>query len=94
MNVSEEELIEFIKPILKEKGFRKKAKRWTKMTEHFSYIFFIQGSVYDKDAYYVRPEIIINDIQAEPWDYGHIDINIPVTTKEEILQKAEEFFSQ
>ena len=40
MNVSEEELIEFIKPILKEQGFRKKAKRWTKTTEHFSYIFF------------------------------------------------------
>ena len=94
MNVSEEELIEFIKPILKEKGFRKKAKRWTKTTEHFSYIFFIQGSAYDKDDYYVRPGIIVNDIQAEPWLYGHFSIDIPVTTKEEILQKAEEFFSQ
>ncbi len=94
MNVSEEELIEFIKPILKEQGFRKKAKRWTKTTEHFSYIFFIQGSSYDKDDYYVRPGIIVNDIQAEPWVYGHFHIDIPVTTKEEILKKAEEFFSQ
>ena len=83
-----------IKPILKEQGFRKKAKRWTKTTEHFSYIFFIQGSSYDKNDYYVRPGIIVNDIQAEPWAYGHLSIDIPVTTKEEILQKAEEFFSQ
>ena len=79
MNVSEEELIEFIKPILKEQGFRKKAKRWTKITEHFTYMFYIQGSVYDKDDYYVRPGVIINDIQAEPWAYGHFYIDIPVT---------------
>ena len=94
MNVSEEELIEFIKPILKAQGFRKRAKRWTKITEHFIYMFYIQGSVYDKDDYYVRPGIIINDIQAEPWVYGHFFINIPVTTKEEILEKTGEFFSQ
>ena len=94
MNVSEEELIEFIKPILKEKGFRKKAKRWTMITDHFTFVFYIQGSSYDKDDYYVRPGIIVNDIQAEPWVYGHFHIDIPVTTKEEILQKSEEFFSQ
>ena len=57
-------------------------------------MFYIQGSVYDKDDYYVRPGIIINDIQAEPWVYGHFFINIPVTTKEEILEKTGEFFSQ
>ena len=94
MNVSEEELIEYVKPILKEQGFKKKAKRWTKITEHFTYMFFIQGSSYDKDDYYVRPGIIVNDIQTEPWVYGHFTIDIPVTTKEEILQKAEAFFSQ
>lgn len=94
MNVSEEELIEFIKPILKDKGFRKKAKRWMKITEQFTYMFYIQGSSYDKDDYYVRPGIIVNCIQAEPWAYGHLHIDIPVTTKEEILQKAEDFFSQ
>ena len=95
MDVREEELIEYVKPILKEQGFRKKAKRWTKITEHFTYIFFIQGSVYDKDNYYVRPGVIINDLQAEPLlVYGHFFINIPVTTKEEIIEKAEAFFSQ
>ena len=91
--VSEEELIEYVKPILKARGFKKKAKRWTKTTEHFTYLFFIQGSCYDKDAYYVRPGVVFNDITAEAWAYGHIFIDIPVTTKEEILSEAERFFS-
>ena len=94
MNVSEEDLIEYIKPILKEKGFKKKAKRWTKVTEHFTYLFFIQGSAYDKDDYYIRPGIIVNGIQAEPSVYGHFFIDIHVTTKEEIIEKAEAFYSQ
>ena len=94
MGVSEEELIEFIKPVLKERGFRKKAKRWTKVTEHFTYLFFLQGSTYDKDDYYVRPGVIIHDIQTEPWPGGHISIDIPVTTKQEMLERAEAFFSQ
>ena len=41
MNVKEEDLIEYIKPLLKVQGFKKKAKRWTKVTDHFTYIFFI-----------------------------------------------------
>lgn len=95
MNVSEEELIEYIKPILKAQGFTKKAKRWTKDTEHFTYIFFIQGSCYNKEDYYVRPGIIINEIDPDPYMYyGHFTIDIPVTTKEEILNRAEEFFHQ
>ena len=92
--ISEEELIDYIKPILKAQGFKKKAKRWTKTTEHFTYLFFIQGSCYDKDSYYVRPGVIVNDITADAFSYGHISIDIPVTTKEEILSEAERFFSE
>ena len=95
MNVKEEDLIEYIKPLLKAQGFKKKAKRWTKVTDHFTYIFFIQGSCYDKESYYVRPGIIINDIEPDPFMYyGHIWIDIPVTTKEDILNHAEAYFSQ
>ena len=87
-------MTEYVKPVLKEKGFRKKAKRWIKETEHYTYLFYIQGSAYDKDDYYVRPGIIIKDIQAEPWGYGHICTDIPVTTKEDVLSKALEFFAE
>ncbi|MBR6430312.1 MAG: DUF4304 domain-containing protein [Oscillospiraceae bacterium] len=95
MNVKEEDLIEYVKPILKAQGFKKKAKRWTKITDHFTYIFFIQGSCYNKENYYVRPGIIINDIEPDPFMYyGHMTIDIPVTTKEDILSRAETYFSQ
>ena len=40
MNVKEEDLIEYIKPLLKAQGFKKKAKRWTKATDHFTYILY------------------------------------------------------
>ena len=95
MNVSEDDLIEYLKPILKAQGFKKKAKRWTKVTDHFTYIFFIQGSCYKKEDYYVRPGIIINDIESDPFTYyGHLYIDIPVTTKEDVLRQAEAYFSQ
>ena len=95
MKPTEEELITYIKPILKSEGFKKKGKRWTKITEHFTYIFFIQGSCYCKDDYYVRPGIVINDILTDThYYYGHMFINIPITTKEEILAAAENFFSE
>lgn len=94
MNLSEEELIEYAKPILKEQGFAKKAKRWTKVTEHFTYCFFIQGSSFSKEDYYVRLGIIINDIDVSVSSYGHISIDVPVTTKEEVLKLSLDFFSQ
>lgn len=95
MEPTEEELITYVKPILKSEGFKKKGKRWTKVTEHFTYIFFIQGSSYGKDTYYVRPGIIINGIPADALCYyGHMFIDIPVTTNEEILAAAESFFSE
>lgn len=95
MKPTEEELITYIKPILKVEGFKKKGKRWTKVTEHFTYIFFIQGSSYDKDTYYVRPGIIINGVPTDaPCYYGHMFIDIPITTKEEILAAAESYFSE
>lgn len=95
MKPTEDELIEYIKPILKAEGFKKKGKRWTKITEHFTYIFFIQGSCYDKDTYYVRPGIVVNDIPADEFcSYGHMFIDIPITTKEEILSSAMACFAE
>lgn len=95
MKPTEDELIAYLKPILKSEGFKKKGKRWTKTTEHFTYIFFIQGSCYDKDTYYVRPGIIVNAIPTDDfYYYGHIFIDIPVTSKEEIISVANDFFGE
>lgn len=95
IKVTEEELIAYIKPRLKANGFRKKGKRWTKATEHFTYLFFIQGSSYDKETYYVRPGVIVNAIPADALcNYGHMFIDVPITTAEEILASAEAFFAE
>ena len=37
----EEELIEYVKPYLKSKGFKKKNKQWTKDTGEFTISFLI-----------------------------------------------------
>ena len=49
-NIPETELIEYVKKQLKEKGFKKKNKRWTKVVEDFTISFLIQGSCYDKQS--------------------------------------------
>lgn len=93
--LKEEDLIEYVKPRLKALGFKKKAKRWTKVTEHFTYVFYIQGDYLDKNNFFIRPGIFINDIEAEPrFIYGHFYTGIEVTTKEQILDEALAFFSK
>ena len=92
--VTKNELIEYISPLLKEYGFKKKGSAWLKTTESFTYRFYIQGSVYGSDQYYIRPGIIINSIPSDGIKYGHISADIAVTTKEEIWSKTQEFYSQ
>ena len=60
--LSEKELIEYAKPILKANGFKKKGKRWIRTDAQFTRVFFIQGSCYDKNDYYIRPGIYINEL--------------------------------
>ena len=92
--VTKKELIDYLTPLLKEDGFKKTGKAWLKTTERFTYRFYIQGSVYGSDQYYIRPGIIINDIASDGIEYGHISTDIAVTTKEEIWNKTQEFYSQ
>ena len=56
----EEELIEYVKPYLKAKGFKKKNKTWTKDIGDFTIYFYVQGSCFSKETYYIRPSIRIN----------------------------------
>lgn len=92
--VTKNELIEYISPLLKEYGFKKKGNSWLRTTESITYRFYIQGSVYGSDQYYIRPGIIINGIPSDGIVYGHISTDIAVTTKEEIWNKTQEFYSQ
>ena len=89
--LSETELIEFVKPYLKAKGFKKKNKRWMKQTDDFTISFLIQGSSYDKEDYYIRPGIFINDLMPTDLYYGHWMTDIEPTTPQEIMTKFEKW---
>lgn len=96
--ISEEKLIEFAKPYLKERGFKKRNKWWTKDTGEFTLSFYIQGSQYDKEDYYIRPGVFINKLGLERiglFYYGHFHIGIrndlPI---KEIFEKFEQFCAE
>ena len=87
----EEQLIEYVKPYLKERGFKKKNKRWTKDIGDFTLCFYIQGSAYSKEDYYIRPGVFINALLPTDLVYGHWMIEIKQTTPEEIMLKFEQW---
>ena len=87
----EEQLIEYVKPYLKAKGFKKKNKRWTKDIGDFTICFYIQGSCFSKENYYIRPGIFINALLPTEHVYGHWMTQIEQTTPEEIMYKFEQW---
>lgn len=84
------DLIDYVKPYLKSKGFKKKNRRWTKDIGDFTLCFYIQGSSYSKDLYYIRPGIFINALPTN-LTYGHWMIEIDQTTPEEVIEKFEKW---
>ncbi len=89
--MTENELIEYIKPRLKESGFLKNNKRWIKTTEEFKICFFIQGSCYDQNDFYIRPGIYINAVDANDY-YGHFSTELKQETPEQVLNDFEQFY--
>lgn len=88
--ISEEALIEYVKPILKAEGYRKNKKRWMKVRDEFTYIFYIQGSCFDKNDYCIRPGILINALPPS-LSYGHFWTEIKQTTPEQIVEDYKTF---
>ena len=87
----EEQLIEYAKSYLKAKGFKKKNKRWTKDTGEFTLCFYIQGSSYSKEDYYIRPGIFINALMPYDDVYGHFMLEIEPSTPEEVVSKFDDW---
>ena len=87
----EEQLIEYAKSYLKAKGFKKKNKRWTKDTGEFTLCFYIQGSSYSKEDYYIRPGIFINALMPCDDVYGHFMLEIEPSTSEEVVSKFDDW---
>ena len=87
----EEQLIEYAKSYLKAKGFKKKNKRWTKDTGEFTLCFYIQGSSYSKEDYYIRPGIFINALMPCDDVYGHFMLEIEPSTPEDGVRQFDDW---
>ena len=93
--IPEEDVIAYAKAVLKPQGFKKKNKRWTKNDGTFTLIFFIQGSQWSKEDYYIRPGVLINDVPATIHDYyGHFHTQIKANSLMEIFQTLQVFFDE
>lgn len=88
---SEDELIEYAKTYLKERGFKKKNKRWTKDIGEFTISFLIQGSCYSKSNYYIRPGVFINALMPTQLNYGHWMTEITPNNPEEVMHEFEKW---
>jgi hypothetical protein len=89
--LNQDELIEYAKLYLKQKGFRKKNKRWTKDIGEFTLVFYIQGSSYSKEDYYVRPGIFINKFVPSNLVYGHIMTDLKREKLEDVFIDFDKF---
>lgn len=59
------DIIESLKPILKEKGFKKIRNYWYKTYNDMTFYLNIQGSCYDSNDYYVNIGIVLSSIQEK-----------------------------
>lgn len=89
--LTEEQLIEYVKPYLKAKGFKKKNNRWIKESQEFTISFLIQGSSFSKENYYIRPGIFINALMPSKQYYGNWMCEIVPTTPERIMSEFEDW---
>lgn len=58
-------LIEELKPLMKENGYKKRGQTWHKENEDLIIVFNIQNSYYDKEEYYINLGIIIKALTSE-----------------------------
>ena len=89
--LTEEQLIEYVKPYLNAKGFKKKNNRWIKESQEFTISFLIQGSSFSKENYYIRPGIFINALMPSKQYYGNWMCEIVPTTPERIMSEFEDW---
>lgn len=93
--LSKHELAKYAAPILKAKGFLKKGMRWTKTIGDFTVAFYIQSSNYNKDDYYIRPGVFMNNCpRAARGFYGHFHTQIDITEPQMIMDETEKFFRE
>jgi hypothetical protein len=69
--LSQEQLTDCLKPVLKQQGFKKNKTTWRKTTDDLVYVLNIQGSQWSKEDYYINVAIYIKALGTEinPTEY-------------------------
>lgn len=91
--MKEQDFIEYVKPILKSKGFKKVRQRWLKDTGDFTISFLIQGSEHEKDKFYIRPGVYINLLNNIKKNY-YGDFYCDITSSANPLFEFEDFYTK
>lgn len=60
-----DDLVETIRPVLKERGYKKKKYCWYKNNEDITVIFAIQRSQYGADMWYYNFGVVINQLESK-----------------------------
>ena len=71
MRLSKEELLNQLKPKMKNLGFRKKNNTWVTKNDKISIILNIQGSQFSTSEYYVNLGINLNELNSEEFPPIH-----------------------
>ena len=86
-----------IKPILKSEGYKKHQNYWYRTVDEYLYCINVQGSSWNKDAYYINIGVAQNDATCPTpsllkwiWQHRLHDCNNSV---EEFRQCKEELFT-
>lgn len=93
-SIPQDELIAYAKEYLKRQGFKKKNKRWTKVQDEFTLVFYIQGSQWGGGVYYIRPGVFINGLDDSKNNYGHFWTQLASEKPEQVLRDFETFASE
>lgn len=95
--IPEKQLIEELKPILKQHGYLKNRKHWRKqLNEVFALRFCVQTSMYDHNNYDVRVGVHVKIpwIEEDTTPYGHFFTNIFVSSGLQVYNDSIEYFKQ
>ena len=63
--IKKQTLINDLRPLLKDRGYKKIRQNWYRDDDDLIIVFNIQNSYYDKDDYYINLGIIIKQIAAD-----------------------------
>ncbi|MCA0753727.1 DUF4304 domain-containing protein [Paenibacillus sp. N4] len=70
--LTKEELIERLKQVFEEKGFKKSKTTWRKLTDDLILVLNVQGSQWNEDNFYINVGVYIKALELEQNPTGNV----------------------